>query len=132
MDEDFALIEARADSLVTEHRELMQDLVRFRTKHHLTQEVVAERMGVSQPTVAAFERYDSNPKLSTIRRYALAVGARIEHSVVDDCAAHNTNFDAIVSPSFQSNWRSGSSSTVRWGKVCSGMPAMSTRDPIHV
>ncbi len=48
----------------------------LRKKHHLTQADVAERMGVSQPTVAEFERYDANPTLSAIRRYALAVGAR--------------------------------------------------------
>jgi transcriptional regulator with XRE-family HTH domain len=40
-------------------------------------------MGVTQPSVAAFEREDSNPTLSTIRRYALAVGARISYQVLD-------------------------------------------------
>ena len=42
-------------------------------------------MGISQPSVAAFERYDSNPTLATIRRYALAVEARLQTKVVDDC-----------------------------------------------
>ena len=36
------------------------------------------------PAVAAFESHESNPTLSTVRRYALAVGARISHEVDDD------------------------------------------------
>lgn len=84
-----ARIEARADSLVEAHTEHLRELVAMRVKHDLTQGMVAERMGVSQPTVAAFEHYDSNPTLSTIRRYALAVGARVKLEVIDDCADHN-------------------------------------------
>lgn len=85
MSDDNELLERRAEALVEGHIELMKRLIAMRAKHHLTQDEVAERMGVSQPTVAAFERYDSNPTLSTIRRYAMAVEARIEHEVVDDC-----------------------------------------------
>lgn len=82
-----AQIDELADALVESHDQLMGLLVAMRKRHRLTQDVVAERMGVSQPTVAAFERYDANPKLSTIRRYALAVGASIEHTVRDQCCA---------------------------------------------
>lgn len=85
-----------AESLVDSHDQLMADLIALRKKHQLTQEMVAERMGVSQPTVAAFERYDANPKLSTVRRYALAVGASITHSVDDRCCRVEDQFDAIV------------------------------------
>jgi len=85
MNDDLDRISARADSLVESHQNYLDSLIRLRKKHSLTQEEVAERMGVSQPTVAAFERYDANPTLSSIRRYALAVGARLEHAVVDDC-----------------------------------------------
>ncbi|WP_253259637.1 helix-turn-helix transcriptional regulator [Subtercola boreus] len=78
----------------------MRDLIGLRKKHDLSQETVAGRMGVSQPTVAAFERYDSNPTLSSIRRYALAVGARIRHSVDDDCAEDDLlEFDADLGSS---------------------------------
>lgn len=86
-DESLEAIDARAEDLVRSHRELMTKLVGFREHHHLTQAEVAERMGVSQSTVSSFERYDSNPTLSTIRRYALAVGVRIRHEFVDDCVA---------------------------------------------
>ncbi len=88
MDESIERIDARADSLVQGHIELLQSLVALRKKHRLTQGDVAERMSVSQSAVSQFERYDSNPTLATLRRYALAVGARIEEKVLDDCAEH--------------------------------------------
>jgi transcriptional regulator with XRE-family HTH domain len=52
-------------------------------------------MGVSQPTVAGFERYDANPTLSTLRRYALAIGARLETRVIDDIVRYR-EFGATV------------------------------------
>lgn len=104
MEIDAVQLEALADSLVESHDKLLKDLIGMRKKHHLSQEAVAERMGVSQPTVAAFERYDSNPTLSTIRRYALAVGASISH-VLDDrcCVADADSFTAVVTGAAQ-NW----------------------------
>jgi transcriptional regulator with XRE-family HTH domain len=101
---DIGHLEQLADSLIESHDALLKSLIALRKKHHLTQETVAERMGVSQPTVAAFERYDANPKLSTIRRYALAVGAGIRHEVDDACCRLGTeDFIAIVAPS-SSTW----------------------------
>jgi Predicted transcriptional regulator with C-terminal CBS domains len=88
MDESIERIDARADSLVQGHIELLQSLVSLRKKHKLTQGDVAERMSVSQSAVSQFERYDSNPTLATLRRYALAVGARVEERVLDDCEEH--------------------------------------------
>lgn len=60
-------------------------LVAQRKSHELTQLDVADRLGVKQATVAEFERYDSNPTLRTIQRYANAVDARIRFIVEDDC-----------------------------------------------
>lgn len=87
MNLDAEQLEGLADSLVESHDKLMEDLIAMRKRHRLTQEVIAERMGVSQPSVAAFERYDANPTLSSVRRYALAVGASIVHTVEDRCCA---------------------------------------------
>lgn len=78
------VLESRAMSLVENHEALLRELVALRHKHRLSQGQVAERMGVSQPAVARFERYDSNPRLSTLRRYAMAVGARMCDVVIDD------------------------------------------------
>lgn len=77
-------IEDRATSLVTTLDKLMDDLVGLRDAHGLSQTVLASRMGVSQSAVSQFEHEDSNPTLSTLRRYALAVGARLRIEVVDD------------------------------------------------
>lgn len=94
---DGAHLDELAGSLVDSHDKLMTDLIGMRKRHRLTQEQVAERMSVSQPTVASFERYDANPTLATIRRYALAVGASIEHRVDDRCCAPAaSDFEAVV------------------------------------
>jgi transcriptional regulator with XRE-family HTH domain len=84
MTENSKILEARAEQLVESHFELMQSLISLRKKKGLSQETVGERMGISQPGVAAFEAMDSNPTLSSVRRYAHAVGARINHQVFDD------------------------------------------------
>ena len=80
-----ASLERRADLLVDARDRLLEGLVRLRKEHKLSQQTVAERMGVSQPTVAAFERYDANPTVSSIIRYAMAVNALLDIKVVDDC-----------------------------------------------
>lgn len=74
-------IEARALELVQRDSDFLDALISLRTSSGISQESVAERMGVTQPAVAAFEREDSNPTLSSIRRYALAVGAKITYDV---------------------------------------------------
>jgi len=71
---------ARAEALANDHADMMASLLAIR-RSGLTQAEVAERMGVTQPTVAELERYDANPTLSTLRRYALAVGAEISTKV---------------------------------------------------
>lgn len=116
MNEDFSAIEARAEALVDSDADLLRDLIAMRKKHHLSQEDVAERMGVTQPTVAAFERFDSNPTLGTIRRYALAVGALVRHDVIDDChpvsaGGLRATVGGRVSPAWTTNPALGS-----WGK----------------
>ena len=79
------ILERRADLLVDAKDRLLEDLVSLRKEHKLSQQTVAERMGVSQPTVAAFERYEANPTVSSIIRYAMAVDALLDIKVVDDC-----------------------------------------------
>lgn len=76
-------LEVRALKLVRADSDFIDDLINLRLKNGISQETVAARMGVSQPSIAAFEREDANPTLSTIRRYALAVGAHISYEVTD-------------------------------------------------
>lgn len=62
----------------------IRDLVRSRREAGLEQTDVAQIMGVTQQAVSKIERYDGDPKLSTIRRYANAIGVVVEHHVVPD------------------------------------------------
>lgn len=77
-------VRARAKVLARADREMRADLVRIRRESGLTQQDVADRMGVSQQAVYKLERYDADPRQSTVQRYANAVGALVEHRVYVD------------------------------------------------
>ncbi len=74
----------RAAQLALNDRAFLRELVEVRKGRGLSQQQVAERLGVSQPMVAKFEASDSNPTLATIRRYAHAVEALVKHEVEAD------------------------------------------------
>lgn len=78
------LAKARAKLLAREDRQMKANLIELRQRAGLTQADVAALLGISQQAVNKLERYDSDPKLSTLRRYANAVGALVEHTVVQD------------------------------------------------
>jgi transcriptional regulator with XRE-family HTH domain len=61
--------------------EILDKLVKLRKALGLTQKDVADRMGVRQPTVSSFENESSDPRLSTLQRYARAVEGRIGFSL---------------------------------------------------
>ena len=75
---------ARAEQLAKAERALLSELLRIRKANGLTQQQVADRMGVRQSTVAKLEAPDGNPTLSTIRRYANAVRALVVYKVEAD------------------------------------------------
>ena len=60
-----------------ERHSIIDKLVALRRRRRLSQSAVAVRMGVRQPTVSGFETEDSDPRLSTLQRYARAVEARL-------------------------------------------------------
>ena len=74
-------LHVRAKQLLDSDEGLLLDLVQIRLDRHLTQAEVGKIIGVSQATVAEFERSGNDPRLSTVRRYALAVGAQVHHMV---------------------------------------------------
>lgn len=80
----FDLVRPRAKVLAREHRKLRADLLRVRHENGLSQADVAELMDITPQAVSKLERYDADLKLSTLRRYANAVGALIEHTVECD------------------------------------------------
>lgn len=59
-------------------RNMRTDLVRKRRERGLTQKDIAKRLGVSVRWVNRMERYDSDPRLSELRRYKCAIYADVE------------------------------------------------------
>lgn len=95
----------RAELLAANDRRLLDELVKIRQMRGLSQAAAGEIMGVTQPTVAAFEAYDSNPRLSSIRRYAHAVGALVRHQVEADRGQ-------LADPAGRAEWSAMGSSTI--------------------
>ena len=67
-------------------RELLRELTQARMDQGLSQTVVAARMGSSQSVVARIEQGDRDVRVSTLARYAAAVGMRISWSVTEEAA----------------------------------------------
>jgi transcriptional regulator with XRE-family HTH domain len=93
---------------------ILDKLVGLRRLRRLSQTAVATRMGVRQPTVSGFETEDSDPRLSTLQRYARAVEARLRLvlTIPSDCD--------WVSPSAtycRSNPQGSSGAAVREGEL---------------
>jgi ribosome-binding protein aMBF1 (putative translation factor) len=62
-------------------RRLLRELAGRREKLGLSQTVVAARMGTSQSAVARLEAGEIDAKLSTVERFAAALGQKIEWRV---------------------------------------------------
>ncbi len=65
-------------------RALLRALADKRDASGLSQTVVAARMGTSQSAVARLESAEVDAKLSTVERYAAAIGQRVEFTVIAD------------------------------------------------
>lgn len=81
---DLGLVRPRGKVLARADRELKSELVQMRRDAGLSQKQLAARMGISQQAIQKLERYDSDPRMSTLRRYANAVEALVEHRVTRD------------------------------------------------
>lgn len=64
-----------------DRRKLMRELAAVREKSGMSQTVVAALMGTSQSAVARIEAGEADVRLSTVDRYAAAVGRRITWSL---------------------------------------------------
>lgn len=106
-----------ARELADDHLELIAALRAVREHLELSQAELGARIGVSQATVSAFESGESEPRLSTIRRYAHALGANVKTSVTHE----GTEF---TSPAV---W------TVRWdGRVNTSAATSPTQMSTHM
>ena len=63
---------------------LLRSLLKARKRAGLTQAEVAERMGTKTPSIARLESSNSkhSPSINTLRKYAEAVGCRLEIKLV--------------------------------------------------
>jgi transcriptional regulator with XRE-family HTH domain len=82
------LQESLADPLVraafedaNELHTLLDSLVKLRHALKLSQTEVAKRMSIRQPAVSQFENESSDPRMSTLQRYARAVEAKIRFAI---------------------------------------------------
>jgi transcriptional regulator with XRE-family HTH domain len=63
-------------------RTLLRTLAEQRKRHKLSQTRVAAEMRTSQPTLARLERTAADAKLSTVERFADALGYSLEYHLV--------------------------------------------------
>lgn len=87
----------RARQLASNDYQLIADLVRTRKDSGMSQVEVAELLGVTQQAVSKIESYDGDPQLSTLRKYANAIGAIVRHEVRRDIAMSSVVECAIPS-----------------------------------
>jgi ribosome-binding protein aMBF1 (putative translation factor) len=66
-----------------ERRRLLRELAKERESRGITQTAVAAEMKTSQSAVARIESGQADVKLSTLERYAAAVGKRVRWQLVD-------------------------------------------------
>ena len=62
-------------------RELIDELVRARQESELSQTEIAARMGTSQSAVARLESGGLDARLSTLERYAAALGRTVDWQI---------------------------------------------------
>ena len=77
----FPGLEEYRPALEDRRRELIQALVSARLDRGLSQTEIAARMGTSQSAVARLESGDLDARLSTLERYAAAVGRTVNWHV---------------------------------------------------
>ncbi len=63
-------------------RTLLRTLAEQRKRHNLSQTLVAAAMHTSQPTLARLETTAADTKLSTVERFAGALGYSVEYHLV--------------------------------------------------
>lgn len=64
--------------------QLIEALVRARTRAKLSQAEVARRVGTTQSAIARLEGGGVSPSVSTLRRYAEATGAKLEINLISN------------------------------------------------
>jgi transcriptional regulator with XRE-family HTH domain len=71
-------VEPRSEAEAQAQR-LLRSLAERRKQLRMSQTAVAARMGTSQSSLARIEAGDIDPRISTVERLALALGAELTH-----------------------------------------------------
>ena len=74
--------ERLADHIVGNDEKLFRDLVAFRKARGVSQQQVADRMGIDKSNVSRLESGVRDVQLSTLRRYAMALDVIIRHELI--------------------------------------------------
>lgn len=74
--------ERLARELADSDAELIAALRKVREHLNLSQTQLGDLLGVTQASVSTFENEGTEAKLSTVRRYAHALGATVRHQVI--------------------------------------------------
>jgi len=85
----------RADTLVKFEWDIKNSLIALRKSQGLSQETVANRMGVSLESVKEFEHYASHPRINAITHYSMAVNAQLELKVTQLPAISDEELDLL-------------------------------------
>ena len=78
--------------VIMNRKAIIRMLVRERKEMKLTQETIAQRMGIERANLSRFERGEQNPTLDFLLKYALALG-----KTPDIIFLFNTAIDASIS-----------------------------------
>ena len=98
-----------------ERSSLVDALIRLRHRIGMTQSAVAKRMRVGQPTISGFENEGSDPRLSTVQRYARAVDATFVWEVCPNGSLRpDLYFREHISLSMDVNHEKPSARAVSW------------------
>jgi len=77
-------------------QQLIEDLIAARVAVGLQQKDVAARIRRDPAVVSTFEKLGGDPRLSTIRRYARAVGVRVTHHVEAPPVSAGYSVDVVL------------------------------------
>ncbi len=77
----FPGLEGLAERAAARRRELIEELARTRRESELSQTEIAARMGTSQSAVARLESGELDARLSTLERYAAALGRTVDWQI---------------------------------------------------
>lgn len=137
LDEEFDTPEVDlAFHLAQEDHHLLAKLVAERERQGLTQEQLGERIGLTQATISAFEKLGNDPHMSTVRRYARALGVMIRHQFepevdLDHCShslTHLTETGMTTTETASAAHRSLRKAELGWPhKATGGMFARETK-----